>query len=77
MKKTDQSLGVKAKDETETLFDAASHQNAASQLDVRASIRRGLAQARKGEGRPANEVFDEMEREDAGSVRRANRESSS
>jgi predicted transcriptional regulator len=32
--------------------------------EVVASIRRGLAQARKGEGRPANEVFDELERED-------------
>lgn len=30
-----------------------------------ASIRRGLAQARKGEGRPADEIFDELEREDA------------
>jgi len=30
-----------------------------------ASIRRGLAQARKGAGRPADEVLDELEREDA------------
>ena len=66
MKKTDQPLGVKAKGEAEALFDAASHQNVASQLDARASIRRGLAQAREGEGRPVDEVFDELEREDAG-----------
>ncbi len=33
---------------------------------VVASIRRGLAQARKGEGRPVDEVFDELEREDVG-----------
>ncbi|MGD0792353.1 MAG: transcriptional regulator [Terriglobales bacterium] len=32
---------------------------------VVASIRRGLAQARKGAGRPAAEVFDELERQDA------------
>ena len=30
-----------------------------------ASIRRGLAQALKGEGRPVDDVFDELEREDA------------
>jgi hypothetical protein len=30
-----------------------------------ASIRRGLAQAHKGAGRPVDEVFDELEREDA------------
>jgi hypothetical protein len=41
-------------------------QEIASQLDAVASIRRGLAQARKGEGRPADEVFDELEREDVG-----------
>jgi hypothetical protein len=41
-------------------------QEIASQLDAVASIRRGLAQARKGAGRPADEVFDELEREDAG-----------
>jgi DNA-binding phage protein len=35
-------------------------------LNVVASVRRGLAQARKGAGRPADEVFDELEREDAG-----------
>lgn len=33
---------------------------------VVASIRRGLAQARKGAGRPADEVFDELERENKG-----------
>jgi DNA-binding phage protein len=32
-------------------------------FEVVASIRRGLAQARRGEGRPAGEVFDELERE--------------
>jgi hypothetical protein len=32
-------------------------------LDSVAKIRRGLAQALRGEGRPAEEVFDELERE--------------
>jgi len=35
------------------------------QPDAVASIRRGLAQAREGVGRPADEVFDELERENA------------
>jgi len=47
------------------LRDAAAYQEVASQLDAVASIRRGLAQARKGAGRPADEVFDELEREGA------------
>lgn len=34
-----------------------------SQQDAVASVRRGLAQARKGQGRPADEVLDELERE--------------
>jgi len=42
-------------------LDTAAYQG----LDAVASIRRGLAQARKGAGRPADEVFDELEREDA------------
>jgi len=42
-------------------LDAKAYQEVASQLDAMASIRRGLAQARKGVGRPADEVFDELE----------------
>ena len=34
-------------------------------FEVVASVRRGLAQARKGLGRPADVVFDELERESA------------
>jgi hypothetical protein len=34
-------------------------------LDAVASIRRGLAQASKGAGRLADEVFDELEQEDS------------
>ena len=47
------------------VLDAEPYQEVASQLDAVASIRRGLAQARKGEGRPADDVFDELEREGA------------
>ena len=47
------------------LLDAAAYQEVAGQLDVVASVRRGLAQARKGTGRPADEVFDDLEREDS------------
>jgi hypothetical protein len=32
-------------------------------LDAIASIRRGLAQAKKGLGRPVDEVFDDLERQ--------------
>lgn len=39
-------------------------QEVASQLDAVESIRRGLAQARKGAGRPTDAVFDELERGD-------------
>jgi hypothetical protein len=38
-------------------------QEITSQLDTVASIRRGLAQARKGAGRPADEAFDNVERQ--------------
>ena len=34
-------------------------------FEVVASIRRGLAQARKSAGRPADKVFDELDRQDA------------
>ncbi len=35
----------------------------AIQIEAVASIRRGLAQAYKGAGRAADELFDELERE--------------
>jgi prevent-host-death family protein len=66
MKKTGRPLVLTVKGKAEAvLLDAAAYQEVASQLDAVASIRRGLAQARKGAGRPADEVFDELEREDA------------
>jgi hypothetical protein len=46
------------------LLNAAGHQEEANHLHVVAKIRRGLAQAREGAGRPADAVFDELEHED-------------
>ena len=67
MKKAGRPLVLTAKGKAEAApLDAAADQEVASQLDAVASIGRGLAQARKGEGRPADEVFDELEHEDAG-----------
>ena len=58
-------LTVKGKAEA-VVLDAKAYQKVASQLDAVASIRRGLAQARKGMGRPAGQVFDDLERARAG-----------
>jgi prevent-host-death family protein len=66
MKKTGRPLVLTVNGKAEAvILDAKAYQEVASQLDAVASIRRGLAQARKGVGRPADEVFDELEREDA------------
>jgi len=67
MKKTGRPLVLTVNGKAEAvLLDASAYQEVASQLDAAASIRRGLAQARKGAGRTADEVFDELEREDTG-----------
>jgi len=72
MKKTGRPLVLTVNGKAEAvLLDAATYQKMASQLDTVAGIRRGLAQARKGVGRPAGDVFDELERED--SIRGRNR----
>ena len=39
-------------------------QQAASQIDAEDRIRRGLLEAQKGMGRPADDVFDELDREE-------------
>ncbi len=54
-------LTVKGKAEA-VLLDAASYLDVADHLDAIAGIRRGLAQAKKGMGRPVDEVFDNLER---------------
>jgi hypothetical protein len=43
------------------LIDAPAYREVAGQLDTIASIRRGLAQAKKRMGRPVDDVFDDME----------------
>ena len=67
MKKTGRPLVLTVNGKAEAvLLDAAAYQQVASQLDAVASIRRGLLQAEKGMGRPADDVFNELEREDSG-----------
>jgi prevent-host-death family protein len=66
MKKTGRPLVLTVNGKAEAvLLDAAAYQVVAGHLDVVSSIRRGLAQARKGAGRDADDVFDELEREDS------------
>ena len=66
MKKTGRPLVITVNGKAEAvLLDAAAYQEVAGHLDTVASIRRGLAQAKKGAGRTADEVFDELEREDS------------
>ncbi len=66
MKKTGRPLVLTVNGKAEAvLLDAAAYQQVASQLDAVASIRRGLMQAEKRMGRPADDVFDELEREDS------------
>jgi prevent-host-death family protein len=64
IKKTGRPLVLTVKGKAEAvLLDAAAYQDVARHLDAIAAIRRGLAQARKGQGRPVDEVFDDLERE--------------
>jgi PHD/YefM family antitoxin component YafN of YafNO toxin-antitoxin module len=45
------------------VLDPIIYQQVAEHLDVIARIRRGLEQAKRGEGQTVDEVFDELERE--------------
>jgi prevent-host-death family protein len=64
MKKTGRPLVLTINGKAEAVvLDPAAYQDVAEHLDAIASIRRGLAQAKLGEGRPADEVMDELERE--------------
>ncbi|MGA2746405.1 MAG: type II toxin-antitoxin system Phd/YefM family antitoxin [Candidatus Sulfotelmatobacter sp.] len=64
MKKTGRPLVLTVNGKAEAvLLDAAAFQEVADHLDAIASIRRGLGQARKGEGRLADGVLAELERE--------------
>ena len=64
MKKTGRPLVLTVNGKAEAVvLDAKAYQEVASQLDAVAGIRRGLAQAHRGLGRPADEVFDDLELE--------------
>lgn len=64
MKKTGRPLVLTINGKAEAvLLDASAYQEVADHLDALASIRRGLGQARKGEGRLADDVLAELERE--------------
>ena len=64
MKKTGRPLVLTVNGKADAvLVDAAAYQEVASQLEVVASIRRGLDQAQKHMGRSASDVFDDLERE--------------
>ena len=66
MKKTGRPLVLTVNGKAEAvLLDAAAYQEVAGHLEVVASVRRGLVQARRGVGRTADEVFDELAREDS------------
>ena len=54
-------LTVKGKAEA-VVMDAATYQRMAERLSTIEGIQRGLAQARKGQGRGVDEVFDALER---------------
>lgn len=64
MKKTGRPLVLTINGKAEAvLLDAATYQEVAEHLSALAGIRRGLAQARKGEGRLADDVLAELERD--------------
>ena len=64
MKKTGRPLVLTINGKAEAVvLDPAVYQVVADQLDAVARIRRGLAQAKRGEGQPVDDVFDELEGE--------------
>jgi prevent-host-death family protein len=64
IKKTGRPLVLTVKGKAEAVvLDAAAYRDVADHLDAIACIRRGLAQAHKGQGQPVDAVFDELERE--------------
>lgn len=64
MRKTGRPLVLTVKGKAQAVvLDAASYRGVAEHLDAVASLRRGLAQAKKGLGRTVDEVFDGLERE--------------
>ena len=63
MKKTQRSLVLTVKGKAEAvIIHPAAYEKMAGRFDAIESIRRGIAQAKQGLGRPVDEVFDEIER---------------
>jgi prevent-host-death family protein len=66
LRKTGRPLVLTIKGKAEAVvLDAASYREVAEHLDAIAGIRRGLAETKKGVGRPADEVFAELRDEAA------------
>lgn len=64
VKKTGRPLVLTVKGKAEAIIlDPAAYRDVAEHLDAVASIRKGLAQARQGLGRPVDEVFNDLERD--------------
>jgi len=64
MKKTGRPLVLTIKGKAEVvLLDAATYQQIADYLDAVAGIREGLDQMKKGLGRKADDVFDDLEKD--------------
>jgi prevent-host-death family protein len=64
MKKTGRPLVLTINGKAEAVvLDPIVYQQVAEHLDTISRIRRGLAQANRGEGQTVDEVFDELERE--------------
>jgi len=64
MRKSGRPLVLTVKGKAEAIvLDAVAYQDVADHLDAIAGIRRGLAQAMQGQGRPVDEVFNELENE--------------
>jgi hypothetical protein len=55
--------GMKKSERPLVVTDATGYDDVAGHSDAVASIRRGLTQAKKGLGRPVDDVFNELERE--------------
>ena len=64
MRKTGRPLVLTVNGKAEAVvLDASAYREVVDRLEAIASIRRGLGQARRGLGRPVDEVFDQLETE--------------
>ncbi len=64
LKKTGRPLVLTINGKAEAVvLDPATYRDVAEQVDAVTRIRRGLAQAKRGDGRPAEDVIADLERE--------------